>query len=241
MKKKVFLFFKRCFDFLSAFIVFLLTLPIWLITAIGIFVSDPGPIFYKATRIGKDNKKFYMWKFRSMRVPKNDAEKSEASFKADADRIFGFGRLIRRLKIDELPQLLNIMGGSMSVVGPRPASVDQVETMRAGKYIIAASVKPGLTGPAALYDYIYGDTVEDLEDYKRLVLPTRLELEAYYPKHMSVWYDIKMIWYTAVAIVSTVFGKKPEKIMSELIASAALEPDGRPEREETQSEIESEV
>ena len=223
MKKKIFLFFKRCFDFISAFLVFLVTLPIWLITVIGIFVSDPGPIFYKATRIGKDNKKFYMWKFRSMRVPKSDAEKSEASFKADEDRIFGFGRLIRRFKIDELPQLLNIMGGSMSVVGPRPASVDQVETMRAGKYIIAASVKPGLTGPAALYDYIYGDTVEDLEDYKKLVLPTRLELEAYYPEHMSVWYDIKIIWYTAVCIFASVFHKEPKKIFKELTSCVTVE------------------
>lgn len=216
MNKKGYLILKRSFDFFAALVGMIVTSPVWLITMIGIFVSDPGPIFFKATRIGKDNKEFKMWKFRSMRVPKKESEKSEASFKADTDRIFPFGKLIRRLKIDELPQLLNIMGGSMAIVGPRPAAKDQVETMRTGKYIIASKVKPGLTGPAALYDYIYGDTIEDLEDYKRLVLPTRLELEAYYPTRMGVWYDIKMIWYTVVCVFASVFHKEPKKIFKEL-------------------------
>jgi len=104
----------------------------------------------------------------------------------------------------------------MAIVGPRPASVDQVAVMREGKYEIANSVRPGLTGPAALYDYIYGDNVEDPEDYERLVLPTRRELEAYYPTRMSAGYDIKMIWYTVVCIFASVFGKEPKKIFAEL-------------------------
>ena len=158
-----------------------------------------------------------------MRVPKKESEKSEASFKADTDRIFKFGALIRRLKIDELPQLLNILGGSMSVVGPRPAAKDQIETMREGKYAIASKVRPGLTGPAALYDYIYGDTVEDLEDYKVLVLPTRLELEAYYPEHMGAWYDIKMIWYTVVCILSSILKREPKKIFNEITSCVTVE------------------
>lgn len=216
MGKKGYFFAKRGFDIIASAMGILVTSPVWLVTVIGIEISDPGPVFYKATRIGKDNKEFYMWKFRSMRVPKKESEKSEASFKADVNRIFPFGALIRRLKIDELPQLLNIFGGSMSVVGPRPAAKDQVEVMRAGKYNIASTVSPGLTGPAALYDYIYGDEVEDPEDYKRLVLPTRLELEAYYPEHMSVGYDIKMIWYTVVCILASIFKREPKKIFNEL-------------------------
>ena len=95
--------------------------------------------------------------------------------------------------------------------------------MRAGKYENAAKVRPGLTGPAALYDYIYGDTIEDLEDYKVLVLPTRLELEAYYPMHMGAWYDIKMIWYTVVCIVFSVFKKEPKKSLNELTACVTFE------------------
>lgn len=216
MKRKGYLFFKRAFDILAALAGIAVTSPVWLIAIIGIKLSDPGPVFYKATRIGKDNKEFTMWKFRSMRIPKAESEKSEASFKADTNRIFPFGELCRRLKIDELPQLLNILFGTMSVVGPRPAARDQVHIMRAGKYSIAATVKPGLTGPAALYDYIYGDSVEDLEDYKRLVLPTRLELEAYYPEHMSAWYDIKLIWYTVVCVMASLFKKEPKRIFAEL-------------------------
>ncbi len=216
MKRKGYLFIKRAFDIFAAVMGILITLPIWLIAIIGIEISDPGPIFYKAKRIGKDNREFTMWKFRSMRVPKIESEKSEASFKADSNRIFAFGEFIRRLKIDELPQLINILTGTMSVVGPRPASKDQTEIMRGGKYGIASTVKPGLTGPAALYDYIYGDSVEELEEYKRLVLPTRLELEAYYPEHCGIFYDIKMIWYTVVCVIASVFKKKPKKILNEL-------------------------
>lgn len=209
---------KRSFDFMASLLALIITLPVWLVAIIGIEVSDPGPIFYKATRIGYKGEEFYMWKFRSMRVPKKDSEKSEASFKADTDRIFAWGAVIRKLKIDELPQLLNIISGSMAIVGPRPAAKDQVKIMREGKYAIANTVKPGLTGPAALYDYIYGDTVEDLEDYKCLVLPTRRELEAYYPTHMSVGYDIKMIWYTVVCVLASVFKKEPKKIFQELVS-----------------------
>ena len=214
---------KRIVDCILALVAFIVTLPIWLITIIGIEISDPGPVFYKACRIGMNGKEFSMWKFRSMRVPKKESEKSEASFKADTDRIFKFGYFIRKFKIDELPQLLNIIGGSMAIVGPRPAAKDQVAVMREGKYEIANSVRPGLTGPAALYDYIYGDNVEDPEEYERLVLPTRRELEAYYPAHMSAGYDIKMIWYTVVCIVASAFHKEPKKIFAELTSAVTVE------------------
>ena len=220
---KIYPFFKRSFDFLAALLALIVTLPIWIITIIGIEMSDPGPIFYRARRIGRHGKEFSMWKFRSMRVPKKESEKSEASFKADTDRIFRFGAFIRKLKIDELPQLLNIIGGSMAVVGPRPAAKDQVAIMREGKYEIANSVRPGLTGPAALYDYIYGDNVEDPDEYERLVLPTRRELEAYYPEHMSAGYDLKMIWYTVVCILASAFHKEPKKIFAELTSAVSIE------------------
>lgn len=220
---KIYPIIKRAFDFCAALLALIVTSPIWLITVIGIEISDPGPVFYKARRIGYKGREFTMWKFRSMRVPRKESEKSEASFKADTDRIFKFGALIRKLKIDELPQLLNIIGGTMAVVGPRPAAKDQVVIMREGKYEIANSVRPGLTGPAALYDYIYGDNVEDPEEYERLVLPTRRELEAYYPAHMSAGYDIKMIWYTVVCILASAFHKEPKKIFAELTSCVGTE------------------
>ena len=216
MGHKFYLILKRCFDCLTALIGIVASSPFWLIATIGIYLSDPGPIFFCARRIGKDDKEFRMWKFRSMRVPRVEEEKSEVSFKPDENRIFPFGHLIRALKIDELPQLLNIFAGSMSIVGPRPVSVDQACVMRHGKYCITGSVRPGLTGPAALYDYIYGDNVKDPHDYETLVLPTRLELEAYYPAHMSIGLDLKMIWYTVVCVFATLFHKTPNRILNEL-------------------------
>ena len=115
---------KRLFDFICALAGIIGTSPIWLFSIIMTELSDPGPLFYFAKRVGKDNKEFKMWKFRSMRVAKCA---NEASLRPDQDRIFWWGKMMRRLKIDELPQLLNILNGTMSIVGPRPAAVDQVE------------------------------------------------------------------------------------------------------------------
>lgn len=209
-------FLKRAFDFSASLLALIITSPFFLITTIGIELSDPGPVFYKAKRIGYHGREFCMFKFRSMRVPKHKSEANETSFKADKGRIFPFGDLIRRLKIDELPQLLNILIGDMSIVGPRPASVDQAAVMRAGKYEIANSVRPGLTGPAALYDYIYGDSVEDPVEYERLVLPTRRELEAIYPSRMSVGFDLKMIRWTVICVFAEAFQKETPRIYNQL-------------------------
>ena len=205
---------KRGFDFFCAVIGIIGTSPIWLFAIVGIELSNPGPIFYMARRVGKDNEEFLMYKFRSMRV---DHEANERGFKADTNRIFKFGNLIRRLKIDELPQLLNILRGEMSIVGPRPASVDQVEIVRAGINEVASYVKPGLTGPSALYDYIYGDTIEDEAEYEKKVLPTRLDLDVYYVRRRCCLFDIQMIWWTVVCIYHSLLHKKSNHILNELI------------------------
>ena len=144
-------FFKRTFDFMCAVVGITITSPIWIVAVLGILVSDSGPLFYVATRIGKDNKPFKMYKFRSMRVAK---AANEASLRPDEDRIFPFGHFIRKVKIDELPQLLNILNGTMSVIGPRPVAQDQFDMFRYGKWNEAAKVQVGLSGPAALYDFI---------------------------------------------------------------------------------------
>lgn len=210
-------FIKRIFDIIASLFALVVLSPVFLIAIIGIEISDPGPFFYMATRVGKDNQQFKMYKFRSMLVDKNANEKN---FKADSSRIFGWGKFMRDTKIDELPQLINILKGDMSVVGPRPASVDQVQITRGGKYIETSTVKPGLSGPSALYDYIYGDTIEDEKEYESLVLPTRLNLDLYYIKEMSIAYDIKIIWYTLVCIFCLLLKRKPEKILNELLEAA---------------------
>ena len=207
-------FLKRTFDIFSSCLALIVLLPVWLIAIIGIEVSDPGPVFYFANRAGKDNKTFKMYKFRSMRVDKNANEKS---LRPDQDRIFKFGRFIRATKIDELPQLLNVFLGDMAIIGPRPAAVDQIPITRSGENAIVASIKPGLSSPSALYDYLYGDSIEDEAEYMDKVAPTRLALDRYYIGMQTVCYDIKIIWYTIVCIFGTVFHKPAIFILKELI------------------------
>lgn len=205
---------KRAFDILASGVGLVVTSPIFLITIIGIEASDPGPVFYYAQRVTKNDRTFKMYKFRSMRVDKNANEKS---LRPDQDRIFPFGRVMRSTKIDELPQLLNVFLGDMSVVGPRPAAVDQLPVTRGGENAIVSSIKTGLTSPSALYDYLYGDTIEDETEYNEKVLPTRLALDRYYIGKQGIGYDIKLIWYTVRCIWGTITKKMPVSILEELI------------------------
>lgn len=216
-KRKSYFIIKRIFDVSGALTGLLITFPIWVITVIGIELSDPGPVFYKARRVGEGNREFLMYKFRSMRQAKDANEKS---FKADVNRIFRFGEWIRKMKIDELPQLLNILFGDMSIVGPRPASVDQADRVRAGRYALASCVKPGLTGPSALYDYLYGDYIEDEDEYEKMVLPDRLELDVYYVRKRSLGYDLRMIIYTVICICNTALGHSSDQMLEEFRSCA---------------------
>lgn len=208
---------KRCFDFFCALMALLVLSPVFLLTALGILVSDWGPIFYTAHRIGKGNKPFKMYKFRSMRVVK---AANEASLRPDEDRIFPFGHFIRKAKIDELPQLINILNGTMSIIGPRPVAEDQFDMFRYGKWNEAAKVPVGLSGPAALYDYIYGDQITDEAEYMEKVYPTRRELEYTYVQKAGLWYDLKMIVYTVICILYSLCEKECRWILRELIEDA---------------------
>lgn len=210
---------KRIFDFFCALLGIIGTSPFWLIAIVGILVSDWGPIFYTAHRIGKGNKPFKMYKFRSMRVEK---KANEASLRPDEDRIFAFGHFIRKVKIDELPQLLNILNGTMSIVGPRPVAQDQFDLFRTGKWNLAAEVPVGLSGPAALYDFIYGDQFTDEKEYMEKVFETRRELEYVYVKKASFGYDLKMIVYTIICIFYALVGKECTWILNELKADADI-------------------
>ncbi len=207
-------FLKRLFDILFSLIGLVLTFPVWLLAAVGILISDPGPIFYLAKRTGKNNLEFTMLKFRTMRQGKAN----ESVFRGEESRIFPFGGFLRRTKIDELPQLVNVLIGDMSVVGPRPAAPSQFETVRGGKYARLAEVPCGLTSPSALYDYIYGDSITDGEAYNELVLPTRLKLDLVYLKKRGVFFDLKMICWTVLCILASVFRKSPDRIYRRLIA-----------------------
>lgn len=209
---------KRIIDVICAILGIAGTSPLWAFAIIGILVSDPGKIFYTSTRIGKDNRPFKMYKFRSMRTAKGA---DESSLRADNNRIFRFGKLLRDLKIDELPQLLNILNGSMSVIGPRPVANDQKQLFRTGRWNKSALVPVGLSGPAALYDFIYGDYITDEKEYMEKVFPTRRELEVTYVDKQSLWYDTKMVLYTLICIAYRVCGKYPQWMLDEFVSDAA--------------------
>ena len=205
---------------MCAFIALVVLSPVFLIAIIGILISDFGPIFYCANRIGKGNKPFKMYKFRSMKVLRTLKGGAEASLRPEENRIFPFGRFIRQVKIDELPQLINILNGTMSIIGPRPVAQDQLEMFRYGKWNEAAKVPVGLSGPAALYDFIYGDQITDEKEYMEKVYPTRRELEYTYVKKAGVFYDLKMIMYTVICIVYALFGKECTWMLNEFINDA---------------------
>lgn len=206
-------FFKRCFDLLFAVLFLLVFSPVYLLTWIIIKIVSPGPAIYKAKRVGKDGVLFDCYKFRSMRV---DSGKVRLTTLENDDRIFPFGKFIRKSKIDEMPQMVNILKGDMSVVGPRPEDKENADKVYVGEYKHIVDVKPGLTSTASLYDYTHGELFEDEESYEKVFLPKKLKLELYYVNHRSFWYDIVLILRTAWLIILKTCGKKEFEEPAEL-------------------------
>ena len=203
---------KRLFDILSAAAAIILTSPLWLISIIGIKISSKGPILYKSHRVCQDNKPFTMYKFRSMHVFQPTAEtagkRSEGSFVGNK-RIFGFGSFMRKAKIDELPQLLNILFGQMSVVGPRPVSAESAAKNYVGEYACISKVRPGLACLDSLFDYTHGELfVTDNNEYIQKVIPVRRELAKRYVEKQSVGLDVYCILRTVKLIFEIMILKK---------------------------------
>lgn len=197
-------FFKGCFDFLFAVLFLIVFSPVYLLTFIIIKIVSPGPAIYRAKRVGKDGKLFDCYKFRSMRV---DSGKVRLTTLENDDRIFPFGKFIRKVKIDEMPQIVNILKGEMSVVGPRPEDQENADKVYVGEYKHILDVKPGLTSTASLYDYTHGELFEDEESYERIFMPKKLKLELYYVNHRSFWYDMVLILRTGKLIILKTCGK----------------------------------
>ena len=212
----MYLFLKRCFDLLFAVCFLLVFWWVYMIAYIGIKMASPGPALYKAKRVGKDGKIFDCYKFRSMRV---DSGKVRLTTLKNDDRIFPFGNFIRKTKIDEMPQVFNILKGEMTVVGPRPEDTVNADKLYVGRYRKILYVKPGLTSPASLYDYTYGEAYEDEALYEKEFLPEKLKLELYYVDHRSFPYDIKLILQTAWYILLKICGKDNFPIPKELTLS----------------------
>ena len=197
-------FFKRCFDLLFAVCFLIVFSPIYIISWLIIKIVSPGPAIYKAERVGKDGKLFKCYKFRSMRV---DSGKVRLTTLGNDERIFPFGQFIRKTKIDEMPQVVNILKGDMTVVGPRPEDKENADKVYVGELVHILDVKPGLTSTASLYDYTHGELYEDEESYEKEFMPKKLKLEMYYVNHRSFWYDIHLVLKTAWLIILRTCGK----------------------------------
>lgn len=185
---------KRVFDIVAAAVLLFAAAPIMLVTALLIMLDSPGPALYRQQRVGLNGKPFDIVKFRSMRA---DAEKDGQPRWASAadDRITRVGRVLRMLRIDELPQLFNVLKGDMSIVGPRPERPFFVEslTREIPFYAVRHSVKPGVTGWAQVR-YHYGSTVEDSQQ--------KLQYDLYYVKNHTLFLDL-LILFETVSVVLT--------------------------------------
>ena len=199
---------KRLFDIAVAAFALLLAAPFIVVAAIGIMLISPGPIFYRARRAGRDGALFTMYKLRTMHVAQTEA----SSITAPGDnRIFPFGNLIRRLKIDELPQFWNILNGNMSLVGPRPEAPDIVEKHYSDWMHETLRIRPGVTSPGAIYNYLMADILLDNNDpegsYVLNILPPKLALERAYLSRANFFSDLGYVVLTAWAIVAHVLGR----------------------------------
>ncbi len=177
---------KRTMDVVGALIALVLASPVMLVVSILIKLTSRGPLIYKQERVGLHNKTFRMYKFRSMEMQSPEKEKKAWTVKDDP-RVTGIGRFMRRTSIDELPQLINILKGDMSLVGPRPERPFFVEKFREEipRYMVKHQVRPGLTGWAQVNGY-RGDTS----------IRKRIEYDLYYIENWTVGLDIKIILMT---------------------------------------------
>ena len=193
---------KRLFDIIFALLGLILVSPLLLLIAIIIKMTAGGPVFYKGQRVGKNGRLFKIWKFRTM-IP--DAEKQGGSAtSANDSRLTKLGKFLKRYKLDELPQLFNILRGEMSFVGPRPEVSFYVNMMAEEERKIILSVRPGMTDLASLWDFREEEVLKGSPDpektYMEKIRPTKIKLQLDYVKNRSFWLDLKIILKTILKI-----------------------------------------
>jgi lipopolysaccharide/colanic/teichoic acid biosynthesis glycosyltransferase len=193
---------KRFFDILVSIIIIFLLFPVLLILIVMIKFQLPGPIFFIQQRIGLEGYYFKLIKFRSMKLA---VGKSAGSFDlGDSSRTTPFGRLMRRAKLDELPQLINVFKGDMSIVGPRP-EVKQWAEVYPEKWKIVHSVKPGITDNASIEfrneEELLAQSEDPIKTYKDEILPRKLDLYIDYVNNQSFWGDIMIILKTIKVVI----------------------------------------
>lgn len=205
---------KRIFDIvLSALGLFALS-PLFIAVAVLIRLHDSGPVFFRQERVGKGFRPFFIYKFRTMIT--NAADKGPKITVGGDARITGIGKILRKYKIDELPQLINVFKGEMSFVGPRPEVKKYVETYRAD-YEKLLRLRPGITDPASINysmeEEMLGRSKEDWEDlYVKRILPEKIRLSLRYAEHPGLFADVRIILETIFKIshaAEKLQGRKP--------------------------------
>ena len=193
---------KRIFDIIISSLALLLFSPFFLLIIILMKIIMPGPAFFIQNRIGLKEQMFNLFKFRSMSVV---SDNNKGSFDAgDGSRITPFGKFIRKTKLDELPQLINVLKGDMSIVGPRP-EVKQWTEVYPEKWKIVHSVKPGITDNASIEfrneEQILAQSDDPIKTYRDVILPRKLDLYIDYVNNQSFWGDIKIIFKTIRVVI----------------------------------------
>ena len=193
---------KRLFDIVASGLGLLVLSPILIIVAIWIKLDSAGPVFYRQVRVGRYNKDFRIFKFRSMRIGSDKG--SLVTIGGRDPRVTRSGYFIRKFKIDELPQLINVFIGDMSLVGPRP-EVRHYVNYWTPEQMRALDVRPGITDPASIRFRNENELLEKAEDpekyYIEVIMQEKLKLYLEYVDNASFWYDIKLIFQTFWVII----------------------------------------
>jgi lipopolysaccharide/colanic/teichoic acid biosynthesis glycosyltransferase len=192
---------KRLLDLVLASLGLLGTLPLWIMFGIAIKVADRGPVFFRQERVGRWGQSFLIWKFRTMRV---NAESLGPSVTKSGDpRVTPVGRLLRKWKLDELPQLLNVLAGDMSFVGPRP-EVPKYVALYSSEQRQVLSLRPGITDVASLEfrheEELLAQAPDPDQYYRTVCIAKKIELNLRYAKEASLGADIVVIFRTIAAI-----------------------------------------
>ena len=201
-KRKLQLALKRAMDIAISGCALLVIWPVLLLIALAIKIDDPGPVFYRQVRVGKDGKEFRIYKFRTMIV---DADKKGLAITVGRDnRITRMGRLLRKTKLDELAQLINVFTGEMSFVGPRP-EVPKYVNMYTPYQRQVLLVRPGITDYASIAYRNENDLLEGADDPERMyidvIMPDKIELNMKYLREISPLADIRLIFSTIIAVI----------------------------------------
>ena len=194
---------KRLFDIVASCIWLVVLSPLLLAVAIWIKLDSKGPVFYRQVRVGRYNKDFRIFKFRSMRMGSDKG--SLVTIGGRDPRVTRSGYFIRKYKLDELPQLLNVLLGDMSLVGPRPEVRHYVNYWTAEQMHVL-DVRPGLTDPASIKFRNENDLLGAVEDpeayYINVIMQEKIKLYLQYVENASFWYDLKLLFKTLKVIVA---------------------------------------